>query len=280
MAYFNEFPHTRTYDSDLGWLIKEVKDLYDDYSELIEFKDNIDTWKAGIESDLTAVENSLSAFETRFNTLALSIDSQFATLETSINNTVNARLAAIDQAVLELTQSIQNQMSELVTELYASINTMQSLNRAYIETRLQEFLDSLPEYTAENIYIHNPVRGYTDTLQQTIIDLYDLARIEALTASEYDALQLTAQDYDDLDLSAYQYDNLARTILGIGWNLIRSPFDGTFKSVTDLIWQLAGLHQNALTATAYDAKDLTATYYDALDLTAYDYDWNGQVLVV
>lgn len=27
MAYFNEFPHTRTYDSDLGWLIKNVKDL-------------------------------------------------------------------------------------------------------------------------------------------------------------------------------------------------------------------------------------------------------------
>lgn len=27
MAYFNEFPHTRTYDSDLGWLIKQVKKL-------------------------------------------------------------------------------------------------------------------------------------------------------------------------------------------------------------------------------------------------------------
>lgn len=26
MSYF-EFPHTRTYDSDLGWLIKTVKDL-------------------------------------------------------------------------------------------------------------------------------------------------------------------------------------------------------------------------------------------------------------
>lgn len=29
MAYFNEFPHTRTYDSDLGWLIKNVKELID-----------------------------------------------------------------------------------------------------------------------------------------------------------------------------------------------------------------------------------------------------------
>ena len=27
MGYFNEFPHTRTYDNDLGWLIKIVKEL-------------------------------------------------------------------------------------------------------------------------------------------------------------------------------------------------------------------------------------------------------------
>lgn len=27
MAYFNEFPHTRNYDADLGWLITHVKKL-------------------------------------------------------------------------------------------------------------------------------------------------------------------------------------------------------------------------------------------------------------
>ncbi len=27
MAFFNEFPYTRNYDSDLGWLIKHVKKL-------------------------------------------------------------------------------------------------------------------------------------------------------------------------------------------------------------------------------------------------------------
>ena len=27
MAFFNEFPHTRTYDSDLAWLIKRMKEL-------------------------------------------------------------------------------------------------------------------------------------------------------------------------------------------------------------------------------------------------------------
>lgn len=29
MAYFNEFPHTRTYDNDLGWIIKNIKTYND-----------------------------------------------------------------------------------------------------------------------------------------------------------------------------------------------------------------------------------------------------------
>jgi len=29
MAYFNEFPYTRNYDADLGWLIRKVKKILD-----------------------------------------------------------------------------------------------------------------------------------------------------------------------------------------------------------------------------------------------------------
>ena len=36
MSFF-EFPHTRTYDSDLGWLIKEMEKLINNYNELVEF---------------------------------------------------------------------------------------------------------------------------------------------------------------------------------------------------------------------------------------------------
>ena len=43
MSYF-EFPHTRTYDSDLGWLIKTVKQLCENVEEL-------DEWKASHEDE-------------------------------------------------------------------------------------------------------------------------------------------------------------------------------------------------------------------------------------
>lgn len=41
MAYFNEFPYTRTYDSDLGWLIKNVKKLLDCCETVTEKTDTL-----------------------------------------------------------------------------------------------------------------------------------------------------------------------------------------------------------------------------------------------
>lgn len=43
MSYF-EFPHTRTYDSDLGWLIKTVK-------KLTELVDDLEDWKTEHETE-------------------------------------------------------------------------------------------------------------------------------------------------------------------------------------------------------------------------------------
>lgn len=38
MGYFNEFPHTRTYDGDLGYLIKMyqvLKDFYENINDIL-----------------------------------------------------------------------------------------------------------------------------------------------------------------------------------------------------------------------------------------------------
>lgn len=279
MAFFNEFPHTRTYDSDLGWLIKEVKEWAEKYEDLVEFQEQIDDWKAGIDADLTSMQQQLNNYETRFQQLSTDLYNQIVSLQNDLEHEIDTRLNDIDLMVTQLILEIEQRMSTLARQLMGLIEANNQLNREYIETRLAEFIDSLPEYTAENIFIHNPVKGRTDSLQNTVNDLYDLARVEALTAEEYDALQLTAEEYDDLELTAYEYDNYGRKKLGIGVNLIRSPFDGSFQSVETLIWQLAGLHKDDLTAAEYDALDLTAEEYDTEELTAYDYDWNGKNLL-
>lgn len=290
MSFFNEFPHTRTYDSDLGWLIKEVKKWAENYADLVEFQENIDEWKSGIDAEVEQVADDLAAYETRFEQLSEDLTSEINQLRNDLEqdvdhrlndmqNEINTRLNELDLMVQELIQEIQQRMTELTQQLFAIIETANQQNRQYIEYRLDQFLHELPHYSAELIFVFNPVRGHTDNLQRTLNDLYDLSRVDALTAQEYDNLQMSAQEYDDLELTAYEYDNYGKLRLGIGINLIRSPFDGTYQSIKTLIWQLAELHKNALTAQEYDEKELETETYDTLALSAYDYDWNGKELI-
>lgn len=56
MAFFNEFPHTRTYDSDLGWLIGTVKKLIDrieNYNE-VHFADPV-TWSINTQYETATI---------------------------------------------------------------------------------------------------------------------------------------------------------------------------------------------------------------------------------
>lgn len=52
MAYMFEFPHTRTYDNDLGWLIKNVKTAADAILAL-------DTWKTSAEGSINDLQQLL-----------------------------------------------------------------------------------------------------------------------------------------------------------------------------------------------------------------------------
>lgn len=57
MAFFNEFPHTRTYDNDLGWLIKNVKSYDGTIAALNQW---IETNTPKIE-DLETFKNALES---------------------------------------------------------------------------------------------------------------------------------------------------------------------------------------------------------------------------
>lgn len=49
MAFF-EFPHTRTYDSDLGWLLKEYKTLKAEYDILTDCCEDVQSRLEALES--------------------------------------------------------------------------------------------------------------------------------------------------------------------------------------------------------------------------------------
>lgn len=59
MAFFNEFPHTRTYDSDLGWLIQHTKKLLDDDTMLQSWKAEHEAEYLQLKEIVDGLQNSL-----------------------------------------------------------------------------------------------------------------------------------------------------------------------------------------------------------------------------
>ncbi len=307
MSYF-EFPHTRTYDSDLGWLIEEYKVLETHVNELLSWMATHKTEYEEALARLVVVENEISTFETTitaaFNTLKSQIEADFEEqkelLRLELEETkaevdaeialmieqVNAAIAGFENRFGDLETSIENEITQLKAEVRNEVdnfyNTMLANNEYVfnrVETRLEEFINSLPEILTVNVY--NPYRGEVTDIQTAIYDLYEVASIWALTAQQYDSLGLTASDYDSLDLTARQYDTLGYKLLYKDPNYYMiSPFTGELTHITDIISKLAMFHMEGLTATEYDSKELTAEYYDeTLSLTAFNYDWFAATLI-
>lgn len=286
MSFF-EFPHTRTYDSDLGWLIKTVSSIGDEYKELVDYMNTHKVEYLELEARVKALEDNIESFEIEIDRrfydlegqLRSDIDTQIAAVITEVNN----KLSEVDEALNDLEYKFalfKNDVRSLVVQYY-------NLGTAYTDFKIEELINSLPEITT--VYVYNPIRGEITTLQIAINDLYDLGRPDALTALEYDSLEITASEYDALEITAIDYDLRGRAILeelGIiknPWHYMYSPFTGDYVPLEDVITELSNLHKDvtgAITASEYDALELTASDYDAYEISAYDYDWIANTIII
>lgn len=286
MSFF-EFPHTRTYDSDLGWLIKTVSSIGSQYQELVDYMNTHKVEYLELEARVKALEDNIDSFEAE-------IDRRFYDLEGQLRSDINAQIAAIITEVNDKLSEVDSALNDLEYKFALFKNDVRSLvvqyynlGTAYTDFKIEELINSLPEITT--VYVYNPIRGEITTLQIAINDLYDLGRPEALTALEYDSLELTASEYDALEITAIDYDLRGRALLeelGIiksPWHYMYSPFTGEYVPLQNVITELSNLHKDvtgAITASEYDALELTASDYDAYEISAYDYDWIANTILI
>ena len=286
MSYTSyDFPHTHFYDSDLRELISMYEKLVNEYDSLV-------AWRNQHEADYNSLLLRVGKLENEIDTFEAQIESQFEELKEGLENYIfNEIHEALEQLIVELGQiraelvELRNDLTSEILKVNASIRAHDTILRTWVNARLQEFIDSIPDLTTVNVW--NPIKGRITSIQEAVNDLYTLARPNGLTAGEYDAMQLTAAQYDALDISTFDYDNYARDIFGqrgLYKNplfYMNSPFTGLYVPITTVINELAHLHKaDALTASEYDALNLTASSYDNYELTAHDYDWSGKLLLV
>ena len=190
MAYF-EFPHTRTYEGDLGYIIKKLSEvaaiteyLQEEFAKIVVLTaDQIQTM-----IDTAIADNNLIWAQ------------QLTDLKNQITNEYKGYVTA---QVNALTVYIDNQdihYNELA-EGYAE--TAEDNANAYTDSQLSSYTMMI-----------NPITGEYEDVRNVVNDIVSYFHTgNTLTAGEYDALDLTAGAYDAYDITAYDYDFNGKTIL-------------------------------------------------------------------
>lgn len=119
----------------------------------------------------------------------------------------------IEDFKTEITLSVQAQFLQIKAELEQTVAAFMTQANAYTDAVAAQLREEIRAVSVGAITVYDPSTGLLSPLQTVIDNLYGTSREEALTATEYDALDLTATAYDSEQISAFNYDRYGKTIL-------------------------------------------------------------------
>ena len=113
----------------------------------------------------------------------------------------------------EVNANINQQFIQLKSELQSMIAVALNQATAYTDAQVAVLEGEIAQISVGQISVYDPTTGLYSPLQIVIDNLYGQGRSDALTATEYDALDLTATAYDAYQLTAYDYDINGKNLL-------------------------------------------------------------------
>lgn len=173
---FEKFPYSNFHDLNLDWIIQQVN-----------------KWAA----EWDAVKKAYEEFEGDLSVVFKKLDDLDA-----VDRDLNARLSNLTAHVTTIDMVLTQLQSDLLA--YEASNDLRVTD---IDTRLSEIEDTA------NWYMFSPFTGEYVPLSTVIGELATFHLENALTAAEYDALQMTAAAYDAKDLTAIEYDANGKVLL-------------------------------------------------------------------
>ena len=146
--------------------------------------------------------NSNSEFITNYSGKIEEIESEVASLRNEMASFEN-----------QITLEISNRFAEIQIELQAMIASTLIQANAYTDGVANRLEEEIRDISLGQITVYDPTTGVISPLQTVIDNIYGTTRDDALTATEYDALDLTATAYDGYQITAFDYDKYGKTIL-------------------------------------------------------------------
>ncbi len=158
-------------------ILKKLNETIKQVNENTEFINNYSGKIEEIEAEIAALRTDIENFKTE---IALDIDARFLTIKAELEQTVAAFMTQAN---------------------------------AYTDAVAAQLREEIRAVSVGAITVYDPSTGLLSPLQTVIDNLYGTSREEALTATEYDALDFSATSYDERQITAFNYDRYGKTIL-------------------------------------------------------------------
>ena len=130
---------------------------------------------------------------------------------------LEAEMANLRQEMVDfenqVNDSIIAEFNSIKLELQSMIATALTQANAYTDARASQLEQEIQDIAVGDIQVYDPTNGLLSPLQSVLDNIYGSSREDALTATEYDALELTATAYDAYQLTAFDYDKYAKSRL-------------------------------------------------------------------
>ena len=135
-------------------------------------------------------------------------DAKYQELLTEFNELKQEFNGLKDDIVSDVVNKLNDFYQKIEDEIKLAINYL----KAYSDANDAILNNKIDQITLGNIEVIDPTTGLLTPLQDVINNIAGTGR-DALTASEYDALDLTATAYDGYDITAFDYDYHSKTLL-------------------------------------------------------------------
>lgn len=132
---------------------------------------------------------------------------------TEIYNQIADLRQEFNQTVIDINKSVDEKLVNQYNQIVSLINDTSISLRGYVDSNINNVNERIDNIELGNIMAFDPTTGKYENINTVINNLYEILRTDAITVSEFDALELTTEEFDNKELTAYGFDINGKSLL-------------------------------------------------------------------
>lgn len=275
MSFFNDIPHTRQYDGDLGWLIEAYRKLLKQYQELQErvttledlYESIPDRIQAAIQEGLDKIETALQKFQHDMDEAMADFRAEMAQTKAEIDAAIAAQQAEFDKMKAEF-EALTAQLLETYQDIYRLVNGKMLDMEIWLLGKLEQFSNTYPWY-------RDPSDGKTEPVQ-TILDHIWNRLSRGLNVWELECMHINVATLESWQINVWELENYGRDLHWFdrwkNWMMV-SPFTGQLAPIAEVVQMLANLHMDGVLVGTVEAQGFNVQTLEEKNFNVYDVSW-------